>query len=116
MGSHPLRLPPVYGTNGLGQSMRRLVVLAVLLTSPIFFLAAQQAQAPTPAGATTNAASETNPQQSPDQQKAPKPAGPGAETNTRAGATSTGSEKNSSGAGQKDFSQEAFVIEKVVTH
>ena len=90
--------------------MRRLVVLAVLLTSPIFFLAAQQAQAPASTGAAEKSASEANPQQSPERQKSPKPAGPGAETKAE---TSTA---KPAGTGQKDFSQEAFVIEKVVTH
>ncbi|HMK20734.1 MAG TPA: DUF3857 domain-containing protein [Terriglobales bacterium] len=77
--------------------MRRLVVLAVLLSSPILFLAAQQAPAPTSPAA--KAGADVKPPRSPEKQKAPKPQGtpifnPG---------------------GDKDFSQEAFVIEKVLT-
>ena len=79
--------------------MRRLVVLAFLLSSPMLFLAAQQAPAPVPAIPAAKSGSEGKASQSPEQQKAPKPTGGDA----------TGS------TGAKDYSQEAFVIEKVLT-
>src|SRR6516225_1720040 len=85
--------------------MRRWVVLGVLLTIPIYFLAAQQGQAPAPPASGANARADAKVQQSPEQQKAPKP---GQDKPAEGTPIFTG------GVG-KDFSQEAFVIEKVVT-
>jgi Flp pilus assembly protein TadD len=85
--------------------MRRWVVLGVLLTIPLYFLAAQQGQAPAPPASGANARADAKVQQSPEQQKAPKP---GQDKPAEGTPIFTG------GVG-KDFSQEAFVIEKVVT-
>src|SRR5215470_4842478 len=78
--------------------MRRLVVLVVLLSIPLPFLASQQTQAPAPASPATKPGSDVKAPQSPEQQKAPKP---------------TGGDATASTGSSKDYSQEAFVIEQV---
>ena len=88
--------------------MRRLVVLAVLLSIPLILLAAQQKgastglgaqQSPAPAAPAAKAGTEVKAPQSPEKQKSPKPQGV----------------PIFSPEAQKDFSKEGFVIEKAVT-